>query len=62
MSEYQEYLQACYAALAVQSREFIIIVMWAGQLAGEALSWIIKRAIKQDRPIRGCPLDYTLFH
>lgn len=26
--------------------------MWGGQLAGEALNWMIKRAIKQDRPIR----------
>lgn len=45
-------IQASYAALAVQTREFLVIVMWAGQLFGELLNWVIKRAIKQDRPIR----------
>ncbi|KAG6815884.1 hypothetical protein H0H87_010456 [Tephrocybe sp. NHM501043] len=44
-------LMASYAALAVQTREYIIIVMWAGQLAGEALNWFLKHAIKEDRPI-----------
>ncbi|PPQ91884.1 hypothetical protein CVT25_000759 [Psilocybe cyanescens] len=44
-------LMASYAALAVQTREFIIIVMWTGQFAGELLNWIIKRIIKQERPI-----------
>lgn len=44
-------LMASYAALAVQTREYIIIVMWAGQLAGEVLNWLLKHAIKEDRPI-----------
>jgi hypothetical protein len=44
-------IQASYAALAVQTREFLVIVMWAGQLFGELLNWVIKRAIKQERPI-----------
>ncbi|KAF8868536.1 hypothetical protein CPB84DRAFT_1695971, partial [Gymnopilus junonius] len=44
-------LMASYAALAVQTREFLIIVMWAGQFLGELLNWIIKRAIKQERPL-----------
>ncbi|KAG6918964.1 hypothetical protein DXG01_010203 [Tephrocybe rancida] len=44
-------LMASYAALAVQTREYIIIVMWAGQLAGEAFNWLLKHAIKEDRPI-----------
>lgn len=35
----------------MQTREFTIIMMWAGQLAGEALNWFLKRAIKQDRPV-----------
>ena len=26
--------------------------MWAGQLGGELLNWLIKRAIKQERPMR----------
>ncbi|KAJ6619874.1 hypothetical protein B0H10DRAFT_2023793 [Mycena sp. CBHHK59/15] len=36
-------LMPAYAALAVQTREYIIIMMWAGQLAGEVLNL-------QDRP------------
>ncbi|KAF9047068.1 hypothetical protein BDZ89DRAFT_941882, partial [Hymenopellis radicata] len=44
-------LMAAYASLAVQTREFIIIVMWAGQFACEGLNWVIKRLVKQDRPI-----------
>ncbi|KAG5647855.1 hypothetical protein DXG03_007779 [Asterophora parasitica] len=44
-------LMASYAALAVQTREYVIIVMWAGQLVGEALNWLLKHAIKEDRPI-----------
>ena len=37
--------------LAVFTRELTIINMWAGQLLCEAFNWIIKRAIKQERPI-----------
>ncbi|KAF8202517.1 hypothetical protein BJ912DRAFT_842816, partial [Pholiota molesta] len=44
-------LMASYAALAVQTREFLVITMWAGQFAGELLNWVIKRIIKQERPI-----------
>ncbi|KDR80758.1 hypothetical protein GALMADRAFT_241192 [Galerina marginata CBS 339.88] len=51
-------LMASYAALAVQTREFIIIVMWAGQLFGELLNWIIKRIIKQDRPLQSIGNGY----
>ncbi|KAG7444974.1 PAP2-domain-containing protein [Guyanagaster necrorhizus] len=39
-----------YASLAVQTREYVVIVMWAGQFACEALSWLIKRAVKENRP------------
>ncbi|KAJ7043742.1 hypothetical protein C8F04DRAFT_1073156 [Mycena alexandri] len=39
-----------YAALAVQTREYVIIMMWAGQLAGEVLNLVLKHWIKQDRP------------
>jgi dolichyldiphosphatase len=42
---------AAYAALAVQTRELTIITMWAGQLFCEGFNWVLKRAIKQDRPI-----------
>lgn len=49
---------ASYAALSVQTRELLIVVMWAGQLAGELLNWIIKRATKQDRPIQSIGNGY----
>lgn len=44
-------IQASYAALAVQTREFLIITMWIGQIACELLNWVIKRIIKEERPI-----------
>lgn len=57
--------QASYAALAVQTREFIVITMWAGQLFGELLNWVIKHSIKQDRPIGQWTItgtsDFVLF-
>ncbi|KAG7093741.1 hypothetical protein E1B28_007392 [Marasmius oreades] len=43
-------LMASYAALAVQSRELLIIIMWAGQLTNEALNYFIKHIIREDRP------------
>ncbi|KAF8634562.1 hypothetical protein AX17_004152 [Amanita inopinata Kibby_2008] len=43
-------LMASYAALAVQTREYVILVMWAGQFAGEWLNGVLKHTIKQDRP------------
>ncbi|KAE9396896.1 PAP2-domain-containing protein [Gymnopus androsaceus JB14] len=43
-------LMAAYASLAVQTREFLVICMWAGQFANEGFNWILKRMIKQDRP------------
>jgi len=51
-------LMASYAALAVQTRELLIITMWAGQFFGELLNWLIKRAIKQDRPIQSIGNGY----
>ncbi|KAF4610808.1 hypothetical protein D9613_007066 [Agrocybe pediades] len=51
-------LMASYAALAVQTREFLIIVMWAGQLFGELLNWVMKRTIKQERPIESIGNGY----
>ncbi|KAJ7224141.1 hypothetical protein GGX14DRAFT_648651 [Mycena pura] len=44
------YFQPAYAALAIQTREYIIIIMWAGQFAGEALNLVLKHAIRQERP------------
>ena len=46
----------------VQTREFLVIVMWAGQLFGELLNWVIKRAIKQGRPIRAAFTTISGFH
>jgi len=51
-------LMASYAALAVQTREFLVITMWAGQLFGELLNWVIKHSIKQDRPIENIGNGY----
>jgi dolichyldiphosphatase len=48
----------------VQTREFLIITMWAGQFFGELLNWLIKHTIKQDRPIRKVsthPFDISRF-
>ncbi|KAJ7623154.1 hypothetical protein FB45DRAFT_924755 [Roridomyces roridus] len=43
-------LMPAYAALAVQSREYCVIMMFLGQLAGEAFNLVLKRTIKQERP------------
>jgi dolichyldiphosphatase len=42
--------QASYAALAVQTRELTIILMWAGQFLCEAFNYILKGLIKEERP------------
>ncbi|PFH50259.1 hypothetical protein AMATHDRAFT_61461 [Amanita thiersii Skay4041] len=43
-------LMASYAALAVQTREYLVLAMWAGQFAGEGFNWVLKNIVKQDRP------------
>ncbi|EAU86935.2 hypothetical protein CC1G_09792 [Coprinopsis cinerea okayama7 len=43
-------LMPAYAALAYQTREYIIIVMWIGQFFGEGLNLVIKRIVKEERP------------
>ncbi|KAJ3743610.1 PAP2-domain-containing protein [Lentinula detonsa] len=43
-------LMAAYASLAVQTREFLVIIMWAGQFGNEGFNWILKRLYKEDRP------------
>ncbi|KAF5350269.1 hypothetical protein D9758_007777 [Tetrapyrgos nigripes] len=43
-------LMAAYAALAVQTREILIITMWAGQFACEGLNYVVKHIIKEERP------------
>ncbi|KAF5362277.1 hypothetical protein D9756_002389 [Leucocoprinus leucothites] len=51
-------LMASYAALAVQTREYLVIVMWAGQVFGEGLNYVVKHAVKQDRPIQSIGNGY----
>ncbi|KIY49947.1 hypothetical protein FISHEDRAFT_40191 [Fistulina hepatica ATCC 64428] len=43
-------LMPAYAALAVQTREYIILVMWAGQFMCEGFNWILKHIFKENRP------------
>jgi dolichyldiphosphatase len=52
--------QPAYAALALQTREYTIIMMWAGQFAGEVLNIVLKRAVKQGRPACGSTIRKCL--
>lgn len=42
--------QPAYAALAVQTREFVFIEMWAGQMLNEAFNWVLKHLFQEERP------------
>ncbi|KAJ3527756.1 hypothetical protein NM688_g8086 [Phlebia brevispora] len=42
--------QPAYAALTVQTRELVFIEMWAGQMLCEAFNYVLKHAVKQERP------------
>lgn len=44
-------IQVSYATLAIMTREIVVINMWAGQLLCEVFNWILKRVIKQERPV-----------
>jgi dolichyldiphosphatase len=41
-----------YATLIWSNREIEIALMFAGQMACEALNWVLKRYIKEERPRR----------
>lgn len=41
-----------YATLIWSTREAEVALMFAGQLACEALNWILKRTIREERPHR----------
>jgi len=41
-----------YATLLWSNREIEIGLMFAGQMACEALNWVLKRYIKEERPRR----------
>lgn len=43
----------------MQTREITIIFMWAGQLASEALNYVVKHKVKEARPYRAY-LNYML--
>ncbi|KAI0272543.1 hypothetical protein BC834DRAFT_966554 [Gloeopeniophorella convolvens] len=42
---------ASYAVLAVFTREMTIIIMWAGQFLCEGLNLVVKRIVKEERPV-----------
>ncbi|KAG1734034.1 uncharacterized protein EDB91DRAFT_619496 [Suillus paluster] len=44
-------LMPAFAILTVQTRELTIINMWAGQFLSEGLNLLLKRIIKQERPV-----------
>ena len=48
---YRGCIQASYAALAVMTRELVIINMWAGQLLCEGFNWVLKHIVKEERPV-----------
>ena len=56
-----------YATLIWSSREVEILLMFAGQMACEALNWILKRYIREDRPTQmlgkgyGMPSSHAQF-
>lgn len=41
-----------YATLIWSNREIEIFLMFAGQMTCEALNWVLKRYIKEERPRR----------
>lgn len=45
-------LMVVYASTVFVTREMEGLLMFAGQLACEAINWILKRAIKEHRPLR----------
>jgi hypothetical protein len=56
-----------YATLIWSSREMEILLMFAGQMACEALNWVLKRFIREDRPAQmlgkgyGMPSSHAQF-
>ncbi|KAL2039065.1 hypothetical protein N7G274_008114 [Stereocaulon virgatum] len=51
-----------YVTLIWSTREIEILLMFAGQMGCEALNFLLKRLIKEERPkrnVQSTPLDYT---
>lgn len=44
-------VKPAYASLVVVTREIVVIEMWAGQWICEGVNWLLKRLVKQERPI-----------
>lgn len=51
-----------YATLIWSSREAEVGLMFAGQMACEALNWGLKRLIKEERPRRTFPKFLRILH
>jgi dolichyldiphosphatase len=49
-----------YATLIWSNREIEIGLMFAGQMACEALNWVLKRYIKEERPRGMVPSMFLL--
>lgn len=48
-------LVVSYTTLSIAQREVEVLLMFAGQLACEAVNWVLKRCFKQQRPKRTDP-------
>ncbi|KZS94780.1 PAP2-domain-containing protein [Sistotremastrum niveocremeum HHB9708] len=51
-------IMPAYASAALLTRELVIIEMWLGQFACEGANWILKRMIKQERPLESAGQGY----
>lgn len=54
-------LTITYVTLIWSTREVEILLMFAGQMGCEALNWILKRWIQEERPTRAFPSIYSLY-
>jgi len=43
-----------YVTLIWSTREAEVLLMFAGQMGCEALNWVLKRVLKEERPRREC--------
>ena len=50
-----------YAALIWSTREIEILLMFAGQMGCEALNWLLKRWIREERPSRTSTIEKVDF-
>ena len=50
-------LMIVYVSLIWSTREIEVLLMFAGQMGCEALNWLLKRYIKEERPSRMWIID-----